>query len=130
MVRKLPEKFDVNEFLDLRRTDPVELFAEELTWRIAHTRDDEADNRIATLLKEAGLNTYGDVLDYAKEHFFSDLAGVDPHTAELIHRQIESAEALNKTQVLLKLHRTQSALAQLAKLSKELVADLTKERYE
>lgn len=131
MNSKLPESPVSNEFLYLRKTDSVELFAEELTFDKSTAKtDEEVDTRIAAILKQAGMNTYGDVLDYAQEHFFSDLPGIDAYTAELIHRKIESTEDVNKTMAVAKLSRTQQALNKLAAMSQEVITDLTRDRTE
>ena len=78
-------------------TDSVELFTRGLNKQESpyHEVDDPVFNqRIASILKEAGMQTYENVLDYARYCFFSDLPGIDVRTAEMIHKHIEYYESI------------------------------------
>lgn len=81
--------------------------------------DMQTYDRVEATLNDVGVNDYGNLLNYAKGHYFSDLPGIDAHMAESIHHAIEFFERKNKLRLEDKFHQAQDALSNLERVAKQ-----------
>lgn len=81
-----------------------------------NSRDSYCSEKILTALEKAGIRTYGQLLAYAEGNYLSDLPGIGPRFAEVIHNFIEMAEMRNKWALEDKYYEVTTTLSNLQQI--------------